>query len=147
MLTSELIFFRDSENQEWSLKRTSSFTGARLKTEDEYRNRAARCALCLISELLSTPYFTQRRLFYFVAKCSNLRKLLRFVLLLRGKKIPIRLTRREKEIERTAKKEQGFTRIPCELRYKFHPNTTGQRSLHLLIVSANSSALYFAAKF
>lgn len=78
LLTSELISFRNSENQDWSLKRTSSLTEARLKTEDEYQKCATRCALCLISELLSTPYFTQRRLFYFVAKCSNLRKLLRF---------------------------------------------------------------------
>ena len=36
---------------------------------------------------------------------------MRIVLLLGGKKIPIQLTRREKEIERTAKKEQGFKLI------------------------------------
>ena len=48
MLTSELISFWNSENQEWSFKRTSSFTEASAKTEDEYQ-KASLGVLCTLS--------------------------------------------------------------------------------------------------
>lgn len=37
MLTSELISFHNSENQEWSLNQTSSLTEAGVKTENKYQ--------------------------------------------------------------------------------------------------------------
>lgn len=49
MLTSELISFHNSKTQEWTLKRTSFFTEARAKTENEYQ-KALLGVLCTWSQ-------------------------------------------------------------------------------------------------